>query len=272
VFTRRWASYNDPLVEVVLAAADHASRPVHVLDIGAGVGDTAFLVAASAPDQIASLTAVEGNAEFYAYLEGNLPAMNFSTKVWRTYLSRAGEALPGPVRTHAGTAALVGGDRVSSSRRLDDVWQAEGSPPIDVMKIDTDGHDGRVLAGAVVLLTRCRPLVLFEWSPRFLAETNNSPHEAFEVLTTTAYDRFVWFDKYGEFSHISVGHDPGSVAAQLEFCLTSQSLPDWHYDVAALPSEHPVSATEVADLMRARTRKPTGTGRTSGFRFDPRTR
>ena len=56
------------------------------------------------------------------------------------------------------------------------------SVSIDVLKIDVDGFDGKVLAGAVETLHRCRPSVLFEWHPKSIAATRNDPLCAFETL------------------------------------------------------------------------------------------
>lgn len=273
MFNQRWRSYNDPLVELVLAGSAYAGEPVHILDVGAGVGDTAILLGSSAPRQIASFTAVEGDGEFVGYLEQNLVTMGFATSIWPFYLSQFGEALGTSVRTHPGTA-ILSGEPQTQSRRLDDAWRSAGSPQFGIVKIDTEGHDGRVLAGAIDLLTSCRPLVLFEWHPRLLEQTGNDPQQPFEVLAQTGYDRFVWFDKFGEFSHIAIGHDRKSVDAQARFCLASRSLPDWHYDVAAIPAGHPLSHFELADLMRARAEKRPvlGSRRGAGFRYDPRSR
>ncbi len=171
-----------------------------------------MLLGASAAGMVASLIAVEGDPEYLRYLDDNLAVVGFPTSVWPTYVSQSGEALPTAVRFHAGTATLRGEDW-TNSRRLDDVWLSEGSPRIDVVKIDTEGHDGRVLAGATDMLAECKPLVIFEWQPRCLVETGSDPQQAFEVLAGEDYDRFVWFDKYGEFSHIDVGHSPESVRA-----------------------------------------------------------
>ena len=47
-------------------------------------------------------------------------------------------------------------------RRLDGVWEALGSPPISLVKIDVEGAEMDVLRGAMNFLTTCRPTLLVE--------------------------------------------------------------------------------------------------------------
>jgi FkbM family methyltransferase len=254
VWARRWPTYNDAVVEAVLAAAEMAGRPVAVVDVGANVGDTAMLLSSSAAAAVARLIAVEADPEFLGYLTENLANVGFPTDIWATYLSRDGSDVPDAVRTYAGTAELRG-PGTASTRRLDDVWTEHGSPAIHVLKSDTDGFDGQVIAGARELLASSRPVVLFEWAPTCFDSTNNDSHEPFAVLSELGYDRFIWFDKYGEFNHIEVGYNRATVEAQAALCRHSTSLLSWYYDVLALHPEHPLSAVGIGDLRRAAAHK-----------------
>lgn len=46
--------------------------------------------------------------------------------------------------------------------RLDDVWEREGSPEISVIKVDVEGSELEVLAGASRVLRQSRPAVMVE--------------------------------------------------------------------------------------------------------------
>jgi FkbM family methyltransferase len=48
--------------------------------------------------------------------------------------------------SHTGRSPLVE-ERVVDARTLDDAWRSRGQRPIDVMKIDVEGHEGDVLIG-----------------------------------------------------------------------------------------------------------------------------
>lgn len=52
---RRQPNYNAPQVELVAACADVLGRPVHIIDVGASIGDTAMLLFERCDEAIARL-------------------------------------------------------------------------------------------------------------------------------------------------------------------------------------------------------------------------
>lgn len=50
-------------------------------------------------------------------------------------------------------------------RTLDEVWREQGSLPCWGIKVDTEGHEAAVFAGARELIEQCRPVVLVETKP-----------------------------------------------------------------------------------------------------------
>ncbi|MEN9246099.1 MAG: FkbM family methyltransferase, partial [Thermostichales cyanobacterium SRBZ-1_bins_19] len=42
------------------------------------------------------------------------------------------------------------------------LWQEQGSPPVHVIKIDTEGSELKVLQGSQKLIQRCRPVLIVE--------------------------------------------------------------------------------------------------------------
>jgi hypothetical protein len=45
---------------------------------------------------------------------------------------------------------------------LDRLWSAAGRPRVDAVKVDVEGAEPDVLAGAAVLLRSCRPVLVVE--------------------------------------------------------------------------------------------------------------
>jgi hypothetical protein len=155
------------------------------------------------------------------------------------------------VRTHPGTASAQG-THPTEATTLDLLADQAGLVP-DVIKVDTDGFDGKVLAGATGLLSRDRPAVIFEWHPLLCHATNNNWWLAFEVLAASGYDEFVWFTKYGAFSHIDHGYSRSKLQTLADMCLQGRGPdPDWHYDVVALPRGSTVDPAALAALRHAR--------------------
>jgi FkbM family methyltransferase len=252
-YSRRWPTYNDPLVEVVHQAKLAKGSAVNVVDVGAAIGDTVLLILERCPGEVGEIDCVEGDAEFFSYLRRNLADIT-AARLHRVMLSDAVGDEAGLVRTHKGTASAQGDDRLPATT-LDSVLGVAGASAVDVLKIDTDGFDGKVLAGATGILDRDRPAVIFEWHPLLYEATGQDWHRPFEVLAANGYRWLVWFDKYGTFSHLEDGYRKSAIDVLASLCLSGRAPgPDWHYDVVALPEGSVVDPSDMAALSHARAR------------------
>jgi FkbM family methyltransferase len=240
VYTRRLRDFNAPLLELAYQTWKAKGNQIRFADVGAAIGDTVLLLYANLPEAFSGFVCVDGDAEFFHYLEQNLSHLTGGQLVL-SMLSAAEESVPDLVRTHSGTASAQGNDRVNSTT-LSKVLKE----PVDLLKIDVDGFDGKVLAGAQDALTLYRPTVIFEWHPILCRKTDNSWKEAFEILQAAGYSRFIWFTKFGHFSHFLFQFDPATVDAMAEYCLAGVQ-DDWHYDVIAL---HDSSLVDVQALVK----------------------
>lgn len=240
--------YNAPLVELVAQTFRQRRRPLYMIDIGAGIGDSVLLLMQRCPDAVERFLCFEGEAGFFALLRANLGHVP-SVQMTFCILSDGSGLEPALTRAqHAGTATAKGETRVPA-RTLDQVL-ADDLPldHIDIFKVDTDGYDGKVLAGSSKTLQRYRPMVIFEWHPVACAAVGVDPHLTFLTLAAGGYGPYVFFDKFGNFSHFMNGYDHHEVQSLAEFCTGSPAPPDWHYDVIALPAGTEQSAVSLARL------------------------
>ena len=81
-------------------------------------------------------------------------------------------------------------------RRLDYIVKEENFVP-NVLKIDTDGFDFKVLRGCSYILQSCRPVIFFEWWSIRLKELGEDPIGIFHYLSGLGYKRALFFDNYG---------------------------------------------------------------------------
>lgn len=230
-WTRALPTYNMPFLGLIGAAATALGRGVVVVDVGAGVGDTARLALAHHQSQIRTIYCIEADPEFFELLQANAtPKMIPKRKLLG---DESGDA-PSLVRHHAGTSAPQGDLRLQTET-LDDVLLGA---PVDVLKTDVDGFDGRVLRGARRTLRQNVPFVLFEWHPQLYSLSGSDLYEPFKVLEGCGYSDFVFFNKYGMFA-FAVNQDQLRLDRLAEICLEGGvALPDWHFDVAAVPPHH----------------------------------
>lgn len=91
----------------------------------------------------------------------------------------------------------VGTTRTVACRTLDSLVHVHGIPFPDFVKVDVEGHEDKVLAGALSVIQSCRPQWLIEFHSADLARTCT------DVLTRYGYDlRTVRHPHYPPGSHM----------------------------------------------------------------------
>ena len=95
----------------------------------------------------------------------------------------------------------------------------------------------------------------FEWAPISCQQTGNNFTDHFEILKEYGYTKFVWFNKYGDFSHYTEGYDKISTNMLAELCLRDRAYIDWHYDVISLHESSTISPIALAELAFSKRRK-----------------
>ena len=140
------------------------SNRLTVIDVGANIGDTIAAFYTEASD---CFLAIEPDPHFRKLLESNWGS-NPNVTILSDLCSS--ESLQGTYKIEEknGTASLVpSSDGLAMrSRTLDDIIHEHSfAQSADILKVDTDGHDFKVLAGAKDFIARRRPIVLFECAP-----------------------------------------------------------------------------------------------------------
>jgi FkbM family methyltransferase len=248
---RLYPGLNGPLLELVSETFKIKQHPLRIVDIGAALGDTVLLLNANCKEMISEYVCVDGDAEFFGFLRANLSFLS-NVQFALVQLSRSEGFSPSLVRTHAGTASAQGQTNCKTAS-FDGTSDSMGLGPIDVLKIDVDGFDGAVLAGAQNTLKRDRPHVVFEWHPILCMQTGNSWFEAFETLGQCGYKCFLWFDKFGNFSHFMPRYDATAVDMMAAYCLADVPT-DWHFDVIAVHESSQIDVQQLAQLRFSRNR------------------
>lgn len=251
LFARRFPDWNNPLIEIVFQTHKYVGRPISIADIGAGIGDTVRLINANCPQMANEFYCIEGDPEFFNFLSANLSKSKDSYLYQAMLSSNEGE-ISSLIRHHSGSSAAQGADKVYCTT-LDTLLSTRKSK-IDVIKIDVDGLDGSILSGSKELIRSDIPNIIFEWHPLLCNKAGQSLLEHFETLLSLNYTRFIWFDKFGRFSHFMHGLDRYSCECLISICMRDQHEVDWHYDVIALPKISGISEVALAELQYAKHR------------------
>lgn len=177
---------------------DGGSSPF--VDIGANVGDT---VAYLRTKSQCPILAIEGDDEFYAFLEENMKSV---PRVWtfRGLLGDRSHTVSGMLGTNYGGSKQVmvnaGETGILRFLTLPDVLdQFPQFKLARMVKIDTDGYDCKIIRGAQEWLQRVRPVLFFEYDPHHLGEQGDDGISIFGLLRTIGYESMLVFEGSGEF-------------------------------------------------------------------------
>ncbi len=248
------ASYplmNAALVDGVAACFHSLGRPATMIDVGAAIGDTLSLIEERCPHMIGRHFCIEAAPHFLELLRRNTAAMPQVTIIPQL-LAAEEKTIPSLVHTHGSTAAAVGEDQVQAIP-LDRVPELQNQR-IDLLKIDVDGYDGEVLAGARQLIARDQPLIIFEWHPVLWQRAGNDLFQVFTLLRDAGYDRLLWFHNTGEFSHFTSTTADALVQHRHTAHYLQKESPqgDPHFDIIALHQGSKIDPVDLARLPHTR--------------------
>ena len=230
---RQFSTFNNPYIQLVYQVWKEKKRKLVVTDIGAAVGDGLLLVQQNIGEAINKLYCFEGHRDFLKYLQINASQFH-NTKIIESILSDKEEEIPSLVQIHSTTASARGETTVQATT-LDAVWEKNELSEPDIIKIDVDGFDLKVISGSKKILNGYKPYILFEYHPWHLLDTGNDHISAFSILLAAGYRKLLWFDKFGIFKYEIHTDDHAKILSVREKAMIEGREPDVHFDVIALP-------------------------------------
>lgn len=169
---------------------------LRIIDVGANVGDSIAACGAEPHDR---LLAVEPNHRFARFIRDNWPDAEQVQLCEIFCSSTAGEG-DFEIEQHAGTASIrpSGGGVRMRQMPLDSIVErfTDFARP-DLLKVDTDGHDFEVLSGAMGMLARGTPAVLFECDVFGRVDYTEAVHATLHAIADCGYRRFLAYDHLG---------------------------------------------------------------------------
>lgn len=180
--------FNNPRITV-----DRSSQPV-IIDVGANIGAMSLRFAEQFGATVYSFEPTHyAFGKFMRNLELN-PGLAARIHPTQCFLSDKNEENPELIaysswridgKSFSETHPLHGGSAMQAdnipSFRLDDWIRANHIEKVDLVKIDTDGHEFEVLSGAREMLARFKPDIIFEASVYQMKE-NGAEFKDFEDL------------------------------------------------------------------------------------------
>jgi FkbM family methyltransferase len=187
----------EPCTIAAVTAAVAASTTHTFVDIGANIGLISLAVLASVPD--ARVFAFEPGPHQHGLLAETIRRNRLAGQLTLSALALSDHAGSAPFAVHSRRHAA--GDGLLDTRRagparsiavdtksLDEWWVTSGRPPIDVVKLDTEGSELMILHGATELLGDCRPTLFLEIDERNLEPYPYGPQDVHAFLSARGYE------------------------------------------------------------------------------------
>ncbi len=187
--------YEQDVVEVILKELSVIKAPC-VIDIGANIG----LISISILDKIpsAKIYAFEPGPHQFKLFNKTIAANDLSSRVTLSPIAMSNNKGKAIFQIHSSEDASGDGffdtERAGATKAievetdtLDNWWQANGSPKIDFVKMDTEGAEYWILQGGKKMIENCKPTMVIEI---FEQNIKNYPFKLYDVI------EFIWMMKY----------------------------------------------------------------------------
>jgi FkbM family methyltransferase len=205
-----------------------------MIDVGANIGDSVALAAARDGD---TGLLIEGDKRYFELLKRNTAALDGVVCV-STMLSDAPGKVPVRLVTSGGTGQVIdasAGQHALVSSLDCVVKEYPQFRQCNLLKIDVDGYDFRVLRGAAELVRAAQPVLFFEQDPALLDQAKEDADAVWDWLVQAGYTSLFIYDHLGFW----VGAFPlADTTFFRQLNAYSRQRPGYYYDVAAFASSH----------------------------------
>lgn len=266
--------YNINLGRLANAVARVNSRPLFAVDVGANIGDTCILLADAG---FSAILCVEASPHFFQYLTANTRQLTGVINVMEL-VDYDGAPSHLTLRESAGTAHAVpaNGQQGIRARTLEDIVADHGlNRTVHLLKIDTDGYDGRILLQNEQFIRLHQPIIFVEidlsledhsglgecsFAEKALRMLQGLGYRNCVVFRNTGEAAFTYdvgrdialfmdhlrshtFGPYADIALFPVGREPEWAACMTEFALTPTGEGRWSHVPTPSANGGPVSRT-----------------------------
>jgi FkbM family methyltransferase len=224
----QWPLY-DSVMPRLARAVNSARGGLMMLDVGANVGAATYLVS---QEVIGRFLCIEANPRFKASLTHNLAQIPSSRA---RFVALTDKSLRLAVRHNyiGGNSTIEtapGGGEMLEYVTLDEALESEvdfRAP--NLVKIDTEGYELKILRGASRTLAKHRPPLFFEYFPTLIRREGGDPDALFDLLRQYGYAHFLFYDGGGNLLTSLTGGLADPIQSLRRFCELQRTF----FDVAA---------------------------------------
>jgi FkbM family methyltransferase len=206
-----------------IAGIVRAARPdLAAVDVGANVGDSVAILRSSGPLPV---LAIEGNRHYFELLHENASALGPHLYL-RCAMVGTAPAGGGAMHEYGGSAYYVEGKEdgspvpfVTLTTLINETPELAGRKLL--IKVDTDGLDGKILKSEEQLLASRRPVVFFEYDPFHFQRYGDDGFAVFDTFRRAGYTDLMVYENTGEY-RMSLGLDQEAELRELHQLYSGQ--------------------------------------------------
>jgi FkbM family methyltransferase len=217
-----------------VASCAYAKYPdLKVIDIGANIGDSVFIIRnkVSCP-----ILCIEGDPAFFKILQTNT-AESKDVVIKQVFVGDNDAITNKELVIVSGTAHFTDSSNTSTEfKKLSSILQEDSQfSQAKLLKIDTDGFDLAIIRGSVDFITSAKPILFFEYDPFFLKNQKEDGISIFPLLQALGYHSIIIYDNFGRYL-ISLPLTETNQIADMHGYLLNR-LGDYYYDICAVHAE-----------------------------------
>lgn len=170
-------------------------KNLNYVDVGANIGDSILHINPQDGDKIIG---VEPNSKFEKYLQKNLRDFN-NVIIENVICSSSSGQKNFKMLRENGTARVIEGQEfaLATVDTLDNIVQRNQFNKVDLIKVDTDGHDFEVLKGANKIIKKDLPTIFFECYSGGNKNYLKDVLDLFGFLLSSGYESVLVYDNFG---------------------------------------------------------------------------
>lgn len=170
---------------------------LRLIDVGANIGETIGLVSEKVKGDY---LCIEPSTKYFSLLKKNTHR-NDNIVVDNHMIGELKEKTFGEIMNTGGTASFKHqGNNIFEIISLDELVYQTYTTFINsnIIKIDTDGFDYKIIRGAKKILYENKPILFFELAPEELIKIGGeNPYSIFSLLHELSYEFFLVYDNHG---------------------------------------------------------------------------
>lgn len=233
--------YDKQLGLICKLLKDKVEHSLNIVDVGANIGDTVLNIG----DKENYYLCIEGVHAYASLLKQNLAGFDY--KLVERFVDEK-EIDDIKIVKNNGTARIiqdVSGKSLQKTSTVDSICEKMKIIP-DVIKVDTDGFDFKVLRGTEYTIHKYKPIIFFEWTLPELLDNGEDPVSIFGLMNKEGYEKGILFDNLGNPFCIIETNKSDNLLRLVQYTKTKRI---GYYDVCLIHKEHVINIEEIWNAL-----------------------